>query len=264
MTHANVKITNPLKSDLLKFVDWAAPEFPQLLFQGSAGDSRVRVFDGEVFIGEVASVYSWKTSRTSLKFTGTRIKMERGDGQKSSNFEVAKKIFKKYFYPITIKEHVKQAFGQVRRPLYEMETLKNRSAYKVNTNFGQEAMAFVMESENMLAAFSAHLFKNHPDQVNYFNQCMEDHKASVQKSDEVMQTTGYGWLVSDAGNEAFVLSRIDNRDVDIDSSVKTTYDALPDEVKGPLSIMRMNDKPSLYIEGVGMKVGNAYYIKREI
>lgn len=264
MTHANVKITNPLKSDLLKFVDWAAPEFPQLLFQGSAGDSRVRVFDGEVFIGEVASVYSWKTSKTSLKFTGTRIKMERGDGKKSANFEVAKKIFKKYFYPVTVEEHVKQAYGAVRRPLHDMETLKNRSAYKVNTHFGQEAMTFVMGSADMLAAFSSHLSNNHPEQVNYFNECMEDYKVAVQKSEEVLQTSECGWLVSDVGNELFVVSRIENKEVTKDTTTKTTYDALPDEVKGPLSIMRMNNKPSLYIEGVGMKVGNAYYIKREI
>ena len=249
-------------------VEWLAMAYPQFtycvtlgrpLIYGGSEIGAMYVLDGLKPIGMVSKYDGG--DEVSLRFTNTRIDdaMYRNDYQQTRKRSVAKKIFKKYFYPPTPIELGITAEHNVRDVMHTMER-ELRDTLRKATHIVQTT---VVDNINSPAVTQCLTAMGHGGLVSSFLDARENLDLAEGMAKRVMHHQG-GAIVQ-LMEDKYLIRTIRDSDSGTHNIGNEMLDRseLPPKAREGIALLKMAE-PHTYISGVGFKATDTEFFLVDI
>ena len=214
------------------------------------------VFKGEEPLGLIQIGEMHSNNTYGVEFTNSRITndLNRGEFKKTSKLNVAKSIFAKYFYGLTMRENMEAIAGdvayEISSTLYNVTRKLRDAENEVSAYFKTE----ISQGNQPVIQFLADLGRG--EMVDNINDA-RDEKRIVENLEQVIKDKA-GYYVVFQGEDYFKWA------ADESTPKRFKRDEMPSEMRAALGLLRIADKGT-FVDGAGFKLADdKFFIRNEV
>lgn len=243
-----------------EFFKWVVNEHPDLGFRVFLNGSlvySVTAVSYDYVVGKI-EFYNWRSDK--ITFTGSSIRMERGNGKKTSKIDVAKKIFKEHFKPLNAKDLVGKALPKFASTINKEKANRHYAAHKVVIWDRERLVGFAIAHKEQFLEYMK-VVESTASSLDELQAGLEEfEKASIDLHDK-LRTLGNGFIVIKTGDSYLACNVTNGPEYRPDhASLKSgSFESLPIIVQERLGMLNICPDET-FLGDIGMRIGNLYMI----